>query len=158
METFKFEIVTDLNLLKVPCQPCKSWDEGLEVANYLIKCMQYMPHAVGLAANQVGIGRRVCVLWMDRGRQEPRVFINPQITKHSDHVFTYPEGCLSFPGEQVITKRSSQIWVDYLGPNDETVYDVYEAKNPSTSLFLAALQHEIDHLDGITMHDRRVSF
>ena len=65
----------------------------------------------------------------------------------------YTEGCLSFPGEIIKTTRYSNIVVR--DTNNGTV--VYEPKDAEHLLEIVCIQHEIDHLNGIVMHDRQVA-
>jgi peptide deformylase len=114
--------------------------------------MKFMPNAIGLAANQVGIQKRVCVLWFDR-KQEPYIYVNPRIVPVGTRRFAFLEGCLSFEGDNCRTLRYVKVMVDHLGPKGH-IYDTVEVNDPSSTLFSACLQHEVDHLDGITMFDR----
>jgi peptide deformylase len=110
---------------------------------------------VGLAANQVGVAQRVLVV--DVPIEEPhdeagpthvrRALINPVITRHSGSE-TSEEGCLSMPGIYEDVARARNIEVEALDENGRRIR--FEAEG-----FLArAVQHEIDHLDGILFVDR----
>lgn len=102
---------------------------------------------VGLAANQLGVARRVAVV--DTGEQEPPplVLINPVVVQHSNDVETAEEGCLSIPEIYGDVERPLGITVEALD-RDGRPYrlDVrgYKAR---------AIQHEIDHLDGVLFLD-----
>ena len=65
---------------------------------------QSFEKGIGLAANQIGINKRVCVINV----KEPLVLINPRIVEHSEEQFMFAEGCLSFPGKHVRTGRYSR--------------------------------------------------
>ncbi|HET9059136.1 MAG TPA: peptide deformylase [Acidimicrobiales bacterium] len=94
---------------------------------------------LGLAAPQVGIGRRLFVYQM--GDESPRTIINPRIVE-SDGEWEYEEGCLSLPGLFFPIVRAKRVHV--------TGYDLdgrevsLEAEDLEAKLF----QHELDHLDG----------
>ena len=149
------KIIKDAQFLSQECQPCRNFSEGKEIAYKLIESMSSTRFAIGLAANQVGIQKKVCVVWLNRNRS-PRVFINPSYLPNSGKMFSFNEACLSFD-RQCITLRHSDIIVSSLGEDEATVYESYSARDSSSSLLLACLQHEIDHLYGYTMFDRECS-
>lgn len=101
--------------------------------------------AIGLSAPQVGIRSRVFVM---RIYDIKWACFNPVILKTSDNLVEFNEGCLSFQGDQCIIKRPDEIYVRY--------QDFQGQVNESHMYGLTArcFQHEMDHLDGITMWDR----
>jgi peptide deformylase len=99
----------------------------------------YEANGVGLAAPQVGIGKRVIVI--DVGDGEPFALVNPILVKGIDQ-YDDQEGCLSVPGVYADVKRYKKVLVKGRNEKDRAV--VIEA----TGLLARALQHEIDHLDG----------
>jgi len=106
----------------------------------------YAANGVGLAAPQVGILKRVVVI--DIGEDGPGALrlINPEILERSGWQ-NGPEGCLSCPGMYGDVKRSQYVKVKALNEQGEEI--IIEAED-----FLArALQHEIDHLEGILFID-----
>jgi len=143
------------SILKEVCEPCKSVEEGEKIAVDLLNTLTECNSGIGLAANQIGINKRVCVVHMPK--REPLVFINPVIVSKEQEMSGIPEGCLSFPGEGVNTTRYQLITIEadnweekvVLGPTSD---DKEEASNELWESISA--QHEIDHLDGITMFDR----
>lgn len=149
------KIIKDTQFLSQECQPCHNFSEGKEIAHKLIEAMSSTKFAIGLSANQLGIQKKVCVVWLNRDRS-PRVFINPSYLPNSSKMFSFNEACLSF-NHHCITLRHSDIIVSSLGEDEVTVYESYSARGPSSSLLLACLQHEIDHLYGYTMFDRECS-
>ena len=68
-------IVTDKNLLTSKCEPCETIKEGEEIATKLLKELTKSQSGIGLAANQIGINKRVCVINVI----EPVILINPRI-------------------------------------------------------------------------------
>jgi peptide deformylase len=100
----------------------------------------------GLAAPQVGVLLRVVVIEIPE--KPPIALINPEIVKCSDgRVLT--EGCLSVPGYWGETKRSVSVTVKARNLDGKEIR--LKAEN---DLFAQALEHEIDHLDGILYLDR----
>ena len=145
-------IVTEKEQLKQICEPCSSIEEGEEIATKLLKELTKSKRGIGLAANQIGINKRVCVINVT----EPIVLINPKILGLNDTIFT-TEGCLSFPNKQVKTKRSQYVTIDtdnlgkvMFGPSEH----LNGEKRDLQLLESICVQHEIDHLDGITMYER----
>ena len=102
-----------------------------------------------LAANQVGSLQKVCVIQLPEW-EEAIVLINPEITEAEGEV-ELEEGCLSLPGYRGITLRSEKVKVKALGLDGKAV------RIQTEGLFSQALQHEIDHLNGILYIDRLVS-
>jgi peptide deformylase len=106
-------------------------------------------HGVGLSSNQLGINESVCIVNISK----EIIFINPEIIETSDETFTFHEGCLSFPNTFVKTKRYKRVVVK--SDNNELMEFIYRNFDDKNNLELACVQHEIDHLNGITMFDRK---
>ncbi|WP_078547224.1 peptide deformylase [Litchfieldia alkalitelluris] len=128
-------------VLEKPCERVTQFDSSL---NKLLNSMydtMLEADGVGLAAPQIGISKRIAIV--DIGDKNGRIdFINPTIIE-SNGEQTGPEGCLSFPDLFGEVKRSDSIKVRAQNRRGKTF--VLEAEG-----FLArAIQHEIDHLDGI---------
>lgn len=102
-------------------------------------------NGIGLAATQVGIAKRLFVMSV-HGRD--RICFNPEIVEASDVLTEFAEGCLSFPGDQCTIKRPDTIIVRYQDAEGTWIEDNL------VGLEARCFQHELDHLDGITMHDR----
>ena len=106
----------------------------------------YASNGVGLAAPQVGILKRAVVVDVGEGGPGPLKLINPEIVERSG-VQNGPEGCLSCPNMWGEVRRSQYVKVKATNPEGEEI--IVEGED-----FLArALQHEIDHLDGISFID-----
>ena len=105
----------------------------------------YEANGVGLAAPQVGILRRVCVV--DVRDEEPIVLINPEILETSGEQ-TDDEGCLSVPGKVAEVTRPNYVKVSSLDMDMNPV--IYEGEG----LRARAILHEMDHLDGILYGER----
>lgn len=104
---------------------------------------------VGLAANQIGLDLRLAVIKIKRDEEEALriVIINPELVEKSGSVVE-DEGCLSFPGLFAKVRRATKVKVRAL--NEKGLPIEINAEG----LFAKALQHELDHLDGITFVDR----
>ena len=102
-------------------------------------------NGIGLAAPQIGIAKRIFVMQIQAWQ---RACFNPQITQRSDHAVDFDEGCLSFPGEHCIIKRPE--WVDVRYQDHQGQWHTERF----SGLLARCFQHELDHLDGITMWDR----
>lgn len=115
----------------------------IKLINNMLETM-YKAGGVGLAAPQVGVLKRVIVIDVGEG---PVKLINPEIVASSGSQ-TDAEGCLSCPGLTGEVKRAKKVTVKGLSPEGEEV--IIEAEE----LFARALQHEIDHLNGILFIDK----
>ena len=140
------QFVGDRDKLSKACKPCKTIQQGKVLGARLLEILINENDAVGLAANQVGVDAAVCVVNVVR----PVVLINPRITAKFGKSF-FQEACLSFPGDYVITERWTDIVVDTTNHSKQLTFSF--SKNP---LECVCVQHEIDHLNGITMLDRAV--
>ena len=126
-----------------------SLEEGLELGEKLLAFIEEHGNAIGLAANQVGINKKVCVVNVIK----PLILVNPEIVGQFGKV-KYTEACLSFPGREVKTIRYTNIIVR--DDNYGTV--IYKPEGAERLLEIVCIQHEIDHLNGLTMHDRRFAY
>ena len=142
-------ITKDISDLNQPCLWVGSVEEGEEIAAKLFKELTKSKTGIGLAANQIGIDRRVCVINV----KEPEYFINPRITDKSEEMFLSKEGCLSFPNKQVRVQRYKWVVVEADNIEGKVMFTAETSKDVD-ALECACIQHEIDHLKGITMFDR----
>lgn len=121
----------------------------------------YAEKGVGLAAEQVGRTERMFVVDIppdgdvgdDGQRENPGmdlkiVFINPKIVGRSDSVQVGPEGCLSFPDIFANVERAYEVDAEYID------LDGMPQRIHAKGLLARAIQHELDHLDGILLVDR----
>tara|TARA_R100000700_G_C3160737_1_gene136900 strand:- start:486 stop:1064 length:579 start_codon:yes stop_codon:yes gene_type:complete len=145
-------IVKDINQLKEKCIPVSalSYGEGEDIAKRLLEELSNSKNGIGLAANQIGINKRVCIINV---KEEPLILINPEIIERSKETFVFPEGCLSFPNKHVRTIRNTSIKVKADNHDEELTFNA-NSKDYKDAFECACVQHEIDHLDGITMFDR----
>lgn len=141
-------IIKDKNKLQEKCSPV-SVKEGEEIGVRLLHELRESNNGIGLAANQIGIQKRVCVINV----KEPLVLINPKIVEKSKEQFIFPEGCLSFPDSKIKTQRHQDIVVEADNHKGKLSFSA-NSKDINDAFECVCVQHEIDHLDGITMFDR----
>ena len=117
---------------------------NLKLAQELFKLM-VKENGIGLAANQAGISKRVFVMSVNKKAYH---CFNPEITKYGIEEISYNEGCLSFPNQRCDIIRCDKILVKY--------YNAYgiETNEWLDGLASRCFQHELDHLNGLTMFDR----
>jgi len=125
-----------------------SVEEGNTIATELFQILNERGDGIGLAANQVGIDAQVAVLNV----REPLVLINPKIIRKENEI-NYYEGCLSYPKKGVHTKRYKTIEVTSENVEGSMIFD---GVDEDTLLEAICVQHEIDHLIGKTIMDRRI--
>jgi peptide deformylase len=137
-------------MLREQCEPVHAWDASLQnLIDDMTETMYAAPGAVGLAASQIGQTVRVVILDVTckTTRNEYKVLINPNIVEASRKK-QMREGCLSFPEYLASVKRATKLTF--------TAFDRAGALQTYTvqGLEAIAVQHEIDHLDGVLMIDR----
>jgi len=117
-------------------------DELVTLVQDMVETMHAAP-GIGLAANQVGVGKRVFVLDLSVGekQEELHVFINPKIVESSGSEVA-EEGCLSFPDIHIDIERPFLATVEAQGLDGKTF------KLSARGLLARAMQHEIEHLEG----------
>ena len=144
-----------------------SVEEGMKIATELFEILNKRQDGIGLAANQVGIDAQVAVVNV----REPLILINPKYVSKGSEI-PYYEGCLSFKGKSVNTKRYDSVIVKT--EQDESSWYFSGAPNPTDGqsgwekrernkndaelrlLETICVQHEIDHLRGLTIIDRQI--
>jgi peptide deformylase len=138
-------------LLKLRAAPVTAGDAGLrKLADDMLETMYKAP-GIGLAAPQVGVSKRLCVVDIaDRKNGEepqPLVLLNPAVVWTSTDEAVIEEGCLSLPGQFAEVSRPTAVRVRYQDLAGE------EREIEGDGLLARCLQHEIDHLDGILFVD-----
>jgi len=144
------EILNSPNpVLKEKTRPVQKIDASLRRLVQDMTETMYSAPGVGLAANQVGHSLRLAVIDVTPADQPKNliVLINPEIVA-ADGARTWDEGCLSVPDCNEEVKRSQRVVVRCQNLEGETVEIAGE------DLLSVALQHEIDHLDGVLFIDR----
>lgn len=135
-------IVTDPNQLRQPIEEV-NLEEAKEIISKLEKELSAEPHGIGLAAPQIGIKKKVAIIRFE----EDIDLINPVILERNQPVIMKSEACLSLPGLSVDTQRYKEVFVKDLQRPEGFV---------ATGNMAIALQHEIDHLEGILIIDRAI--
>lgn len=137
-------VLKDDPILRKTCRSVLNFDEKLsDLIDDMIDTM-YEADGCGLAAPQVGILRRVCVVDVGEG---PIEMVNPVIVDESG-VQEEAEGCLSLPGEYGVTRRPMRVTVKAQNRKGESFTVSGEG------LAARAFCHEIDHLNGILYIDK----
>jgi peptide deformylase len=137
--------------LKTVCAEVTEFDDSLRrLASDLIFTLAKSPRpGVGLSANQIGDTRRVFLMWDEESGSEPFIFVNPVVIKSRGEQ-TGIEGCLSLePSDDCKVTRAKIInWVaaDLDGKGIRGKFSGFDAR-----VFL----HEMDHIDGIMIFDRK---
>lgn len=101
----------------------------------------YAAPGIGLAATQINVHKRLIVIDVSEEKNEPHVFINPELTL-LDGEIAYEEGCLSVPEQYESVTRVENIEVTALDRNGETFTQA------AAGLLSICIQHECDHLEG----------
>jgi peptide deformylase len=136
--------------LKTECAPIDEiTDDVRDLAAHMLDDM-YATEGCGLAAPQVGELVQLVVIDVDytKNKRNPYVLINPRIVAADGEERETSEGCLSFPGISAQVKRPTHVIVEARNLDGDLMR--YEAKD---NLLAVCLQHEIDHLHGVTMLD-----
>lgn len=143
-----------LNILQFPDPRLKKMATPVDIfdadiTNLVANMLETMYEAqgVGLAATQVNVHKRVIVLDVSSQQNQPLALINPEIVSKSGPL-EWDEGCLSFPGVYAKVKRFHDIEIKYRDQHGKL--QNLQAKG---GLLSACIQHEIDHLNGITFFD-----
>jgi peptide deformylase len=135
-------------VLRLQAQEVEAFDDDLgQLVARMIRLMEDA-QGVGLAANQVGVLRRVVVLLADAEEEEPLVLVNPVIVDLSGETEEDTEGCLSLQGVVVPVERALSLKVEARDAEGEPVELELEG------LAARVAQHEVDHLDGVLIVDR----
>ena len=129
-------------VLRQKCDPVERITPVIRQLVFDLLETMYAAPGVGLAANQVGVPLRICVIDVrPDNRPRPLVLINPRIVDRQEEV-EEEEGCLSLPGMMSKIKRAR--WVRVEAINEKGFPIMIEGEG-----FLGrALQHEVDHLEG----------
>lgn len=136
-------------LLKKKSKDVKYFDKKL--ANLVSNMFDTMHkhNGIGLAAVQIGILKNVIVIDIDIEEQQFKSeIINPTIISYSDNKTVMTEGCLSVPKQALEVLRPEKIVVEFFK------LDGKKCKIEADGLLAKCFQHEIDHLNGITIVDR----
>jgi len=131
-------------VLKQKAKPVEKINRAVEKLLDDMTQTMYDAEGIGLAANQIGILKRLVVCDVGNGLLQ---MINPEIVWASEEKDTTYEACLSLPGLRGMVPRHSNIRFRYINRDGE------EHTVEADQLFARCIQHEIDHLDGILFTD-----
>ena len=159
---FRIDNEEDKVVLKTRTRSIKLPNPALkQLAKDMLETM-HAANGVGLAAPQIGLSHRIAVVYIppeveehedgtttEKTPEQVYVLINPEIVKASDEEEVGLEGCLSLPGWYGDVPRASWVTVDYQGLDGKR-----HRIRRADGLLGRALQHEIDHLDGILFTER----
>jgi peptide deformylase len=132
--------------LKMKARPVEEFDDELKSLVERMKLLMVEANGIGLAANQVGVLRRVFVFQNED--DDALAIVNPDIVERGEETEVADEGCLSIQGITVPVERSLEVTVVGKDENGEDVRYELDA------YFARCVQHESDHLEGVLMIDR----
>lgn len=101
---------------------------------------------MGLASNQIGLAESICVMHVPG--YPKMIMVNPVITRTKGEE-EKEEGCLSLPGHRMWIKRATTVWVEWQDINGARKTGKFK------DLLARCIQHEVDHLNGITINERQ---
>jgi peptide deformylase len=135
--------------LRLVSKPVEKIDASIRTLAAEMFETMYAAPGIGLAAIQVGEPKRVITLDLAKKEEPkaPQVFINPEIVWRSDELRVHEEGCLSIPEYYEEVERPAQVKIKYLDL-DGKAHEV-----DATGILSTALQHEVDHLNGVLFID-----
>lgn len=148
-------IITNINLLKKSCFSVEK-EENISKIIQDLKDTLVNKRGWGLSANQIGYNKKISYIHVpkkidSRTKQVEYldlILVNPKIVE-KDTIIKIKESCLSFPGVVVETKRYAFLTVEFETEKRETQTGLF------SDIEALAVQHEIDHLNGLTIFDRK---
>jgi len=156
-------IIGDQTTLHQVSEKVEANEDTISIINRLESILSNHDNGYGLSAIQIGIPKRISVLKKKNG--EFIHLINPEVIEKDDEFTFHGEGCLSFPGLYLDTQRYKQVSVRNQvienGSLREEKLCFYYSKMEeagSDGIIAIAVQHEIDHMNGITITDHGKSF
>ena len=156
------KLIQDPNKLKTKIEPTPFTQQEIDEISVTLLQELKRHGGIGLSANQIGINKRACVINV----KEPLVLINPRVAEVSEESVVYVEQCLSMPKTmrkpvQTVRFKTITVECDNLGtvifsPNSKEEWKTSEEfYNDEGMLECVVAQHEIDHLEGRLITDRR---
>ena len=138
--------------LSTVCTEVPEYEFGQEMADFCQNMLDTMRihRGVGIAAPQVGVTKRVIVWAWGDDLENVFQMVNPKIELAGSTKIDF-EGCLSVPGRQAKVSRSDTVNVTWQDPMTGAVQS-----ETLTGFKARVMQHEYDHLDGVTIMDRKV--
>jgi peptide deformylase len=129
-------------------QPVENIDDDIRQLVKKMTDIMLENKGVGLAAPQAGVSLRLFIITLDASRENIKVYINPTVTPTTDELDSIEEGCLSVPGIHTKIRRFKKCKVT------ATDLDGNEVAEEAEGLYARALQHEYDHIEGMTIASR----
>jgi peptide deformylase len=130
-----------------PAEPVAEIDETIRRLVVKMTDIMIENKGMGLAAPQAGVGLRLFIIALDGSRENVRVYVNPTVAPAGD-LEEKEEGCLSVPGVWTKIRRYRRATVT------ATDLEGHEFTEEAEGLYARCLQHESDHLDGMTVVNR----
>jgi peptide deformylase len=157
------KIVTDTSALRKPIPTTTFTKEEQDLATAALLTAVTEHQGLGMSANQIGLNKRICVINV---KEQPLVLVNPTIVEESEEKIMYFEGCLSLPKtmkKPIKTVRSYGVKVKADNFPDVLDFSTKERKHEDINALFGdvdllesvCVQHEIDHLNGLTIRDRQ---
>ena len=128
-------------------KPVEKIDESIRRLVDKMIALMFKHKGVGFAAPQAGVSLRLFIISLDGSRENIKVFVNPTVTPTGE-LDAIDEGCLSVPGIYTKIRRYKKCEVS------ATDLDGNEFKDQAEGLYARALQHEYDHIEGMTIVNR----
>jgi len=157
------KIITESSVLNkaIPKSSFTKEEQDLASAALLTAVTEYK--GLGMSANQIGLNKRICVINV---KEQPLVLVNPEIIEYTDENLIYFEGCLSLPKtmkKPIKTIRAYGVKVKADNFSDVLTFGTEKRKHNSINelfddidlLESVCVQHEIDHLNGLTIRERQ---
>ncbi len=134
-------------VLKTPAKPIDKIDDNTRKLVEKMTDLMLENNGIGLAGPQAGVPLQIFIVSLEATREAVKVYINPTVTAAGD-LDSVEEGCLSVPGIHTKIRRYKQCTVT------ATDLDGNEFTETAQGLYARCLQHEYDHLQGITIANR----
>ena len=134
-------------VLARPARPIEKIDDNIRQLVEKMTVIMLKNKGVGLAAPQAGVPLRIFIISLDGSKESVKVYINPTVTP-SGELGSMEEGCLSVPGVHTKIRRYKKCRVT------ATDLDGREFTEEAEGLYARCLQHESDHLEGMTIAER----
>jgi len=149
-------IILDQDILKQKSEPVLNAKEATELMVELNEAIKDINNVAGLSAIQIGIPKRIAIITING----TFFLINPTVVEEEDIFIFNGEGCLSFPDLFVKTKRFRHYVINNNTLDngvlfEQELYFYYDQSRPHMAVEAIAVQHEIDHMNGIVLPEKK---